>query len=696
MEDSPDFLSREEKEFVVTVQEKFHEELAARKAQGKAYPCLLGSVALARILRAAEGNVEKACEWFQALLRTLSDPATDELVQDALSRFGNDSHIINASMLPHHEAISDFYHAELCAPLLSPDGDMVMYLPLVDLDRDGILEHLDWDHWVKFSRACTVMQCAALDFLSRKNQRFARMILIVDLEGMSMEGVVHRTFARAHRRDVIDSFQQRVAAEIVTSVYVVNVPWAIANLFSLCKTFIPAKFLKKVRVLSSNALKDSSFVENCGGQEQLSELFASRKGLVSSNSQRHESQRLAFLDVWPDEEELQHIQRLREKFAEQLQVREANGTAWPCFMSDVAMARVLRGNEGYLSEATNWFQKFLTKMDKWGVDEIARDVTAKMAQAERGSLTMLPHAEEVGRHFRCVFSAPRLTPAGDVIWYLPLSDFDRQGLVDQVEWKHWEEFVRAMIVLRAAEAQKLSQAQHRLAKCVTILDLHGSGIGTTGVPKVESFDEPNQKNMKFMRQIVIDILGPVYVLNAPWVAVKAFNWFKSLVPERFSRKVILLDGDGTYDDDFVEMVGEAQLKHLLATRIGLLSGETDADAGECSIGAGESLNKCRDLKCGETIAWSFTVESGDADGWLGVSDIVFSAKMMFHPDFNREEVEEEGQGTLALEETTVQASNGQVTGKYTAARDGVVTLCWSNEHSRMRTKGVQFQIDLQR
>ena len=379
-----------------------------------------------------------------------------------------------------------------------------------------------------------------------------------------------------------------------------------------------------------------------------------------------------------------------------VQVREANGTAWPCFMSDVALARVLRGNEGYFSEATNWFQKFLTKMDKWGVDEIARDVTAKMAQAERGSLTMLPHAEEVGRHFRCVFSAPRLTPAGDVIWYLPLSDFDRQGLVDQVEWKHWEEFVRAMIVLRAAEAQKLSQAQHRLAKCVTILDLHGSGIGTTGVPKVESFDEPNQKNMKFMRQIVIDILGPVYVLNAPWVAVKAFNWFKSLVPERFSRKVILLDGDGTYDDDFVEMVGEAQLKHLLATRIGLLSGETDADAGECSIGAGESLNKCRDLKCGETIAWSFTVESGDADGWLGVSDIVFSAKMMFHPDFNREEVEEEGQGTLALEETTVQASNGQVTGKYTAARDGVVTLCWSNEHSRMRTKGVQFQIDLQR
>ena len=82
-----------------------------------------------------------------------------------------------------------------------------------------------------------------------------------------------------------------------------------------------------------------------------------------------------------------------------------------------------------------------------------------------------------------------------------------------------------------------------------ILDLHGSGTTATGFPKVEEFDDRNQANMKFMRQIVIEVLGPVYVLNAPWVAVQAFNWFKALVPERFSQKLMLLDGDGTSDQD---------------------------------------------------------------------------------------------------------------------------------------------------
>ena len=100
------------------------------------------------------------------------------------------------------------------------------------------------------------------------------------MEGLSLEGMMHRTFSRAHRRDVIDSFQQKVAAEIVASVYVVNVPWTLANLFGLCKTFLPAKFLQKFRVLSGDTLKDSSFVTQCGGQEQVSSFFESRKGLA--------------------------------------------------------------------------------------------------------------------------------------------------------------------------------------------------------------------------------------------------------------------------------------------------------------------------------------------------------------------------------------------------------------------------------
>ena len=49
-------------------------------------------------------------------------------------------------------------------------------------------------------------------------------------------------------------------------------------------------------------------------------------------------------------------------------------------------------------------------------------MTAKLNESavDRGCMSMLPHASAIEKHFRCVFSAPRLTPAGDVIWCLVL------------------------------------------------------------------------------------------------------------------------------------------------------------------------------------------------------------------------------------------------------------------------------------
>ena len=46
------------------------------------------------------------------------------------------SEAIRASMLPHYDAVKDFYHAELQAPHLSSDGDIVMYIPLLGVLLD--------------------------------------------------------------------------------------------------------------------------------------------------------------------------------------------------------------------------------------------------------------------------------------------------------------------------------------------------------------------------------------------------------------------------------------------------------------------------------------------------------------------------------------------------------------------------------
>ena len=262
-----------------------------------------------------------------------------------------------------------------------------------------------------------MLQCLALDSLSRRTGRIARIILVVDMEGCYLDLVMNRTFLRAHRRDVVDCFQQKVAAEIVANVYVINLPWTLANLFTLCKTFVPAKFLQKVRVLSGDSLRDSSFVKHCGGTEQVAGFFASRKGLAANSSQKAHKE-LHSLDLWPERDELELVGRLRAKFADEFERRAQTGHDWPCLFSDLALARVLRGNEGYFSESVNWFQKFLDKMAEHQVDHLVSKMTQRLEESglDRGCTSMLPHASEIEKHFRCVFSARRLTPSGDVIW----------------------------------------------------------------------------------------------------------------------------------------------------------------------------------------------------------------------------------------------------------------------------------------
>ena len=109
------------------------------------------------------------------------------------------------------------------------------------------------------------------------------------------------------------------------------------------------------------------------------------------------------------------------------------------------------------------------------------------------------------------------------------------------------------------------------------------------------------------------------------------------------------------------------------------------------MAAGDCFQRCRDLRAGETIRWSFSVVAGDGDAWLGASDIEFSAILWLHPEFAQDEQPE---ADSVIEAKTAQASEGEVSGQYTAVRDSVITLRWSNEHSRLRSKAVRYRIDL--
>merc|ERR1719195_421213 len=98
--------------------------------------------------------------------------------------------------------------------------------------------------------------------------------------------------------------------------------------------------------------------------------------------------------------------------------------------------------------------------------------------------------------------------------------------------------------------------------------------------------------------------------------VKGYNWFDAVTPETLSWKLNMLDGDGSYDTDFVELVGgEAQLRYLLASRVGLVEGLTDASEGEHTIPAGDIFEKRRDVRPGQEVSWKFKVLPGYVDSW---------------------------------------------------------------------------------
>ena len=66
----------------------------------------------------------------EAFLQAISERGAEDLIQDVIRRFeAAKSDTIHASMLPHYDVVKDFYHAELHALQLSPDGDIIMYLP---------------------------------------------------------------------------------------------------------------------------------------------------------------------------------------------------------------------------------------------------------------------------------------------------------------------------------------------------------------------------------------------------------------------------------------------------------------------------------------------------------------------------------------------------------------------------------------
>jgi hypothetical protein len=335
-------------------------------------------------------------------------------------------------------------------------------------------------------------------------------------------------------------------------------------------------------------------------------------------------------------------------------------------------------------------------MAEWKVDDMMPEVLRIFEDnGHRLCLEVLPYYDELKPYVRFTPCAQSCSAKGDVVQYLALVDVDRAKILTEVEWQHWVSFMRFLTLMRCLFLSRASHLQGRIVKAICIWDLNDCSLSSLRMPE---FMEKHQKDCSmFMQNLCIETMGHQYVVNAPWVIVRLFNLFGSLLPDKFTRKMKIMNDDGTSDTSFIEEVGgKLQLKQLLASRVGLVQGSESPD-GEPHIAAGQTFERFYDAAAGQHIQWSFELLAGSADYFLGTSDIDFSITFYELPDgFEqaRPAVEEDQPGLDIAPRTRVSTSEGKQSGCYELKTCGFIMIRWSNEHSTVRAKSVRYSVSV--
>lgn len=687
-----------EKANIRKLRDKFKEEFSKRKSDGRDFPCLFGDLALTRVLRGNDDNLDNAMDWFRTFLCAMEKHNVDDLVVDMTKKLDESgSQYAHVNMLPHHEEIQKYFPVVVTAPQLTLKGDVIQYIAAKDFDKVGLYEEVEWEHWVKFQRSLMILRCLEADRLSHTQKRMVKCVTLIDLLGCELQSLFYRPFERDHSEDVGD-FNKSVSAEVIGECHLVNPSWGLGSLAKLLTKFAPPKFQQKCQFHLGDSLKDKPFVQLMGGQAQLEELYATRLDAVN---RRQESVPTIgdFRDNLATDEEQKLIDRLRCEFKSEFEQREAEGRAWPFLFGDIALTRILRGNCGSFKAAKKWFSRFLEKMNEHGVDNMIPDVIETFN--ENGSkftkLSQLPGFDAIKPYFRATPCAVRSTPSGDPISYIPLVDLDRQGILDNVNWEQWVKFMRCMVLIRAMHVDHQTRLQGRLVRLVNLWDLNGFTLTSLKMP---AFNQRHQNDVsKFMQSITIEVLGPQYVLNAPWILYKTINLFFNFLPVEFTNKFTVFNTDGLGETNFVEVVGgKTQLQQLLATRVGLCIGNADENSGDADIGRGVTFEKVQDVQAGQRITWTFEVVGG-WDRMFGVSDVEFSVRFVSVPDTAEgvaAAASADDDSEKVVRPLMVAAGDGEVNGSYLATSDGFVMLQWSNEHSTYRRKSIKYNFEISR
>lgn len=384
-------------------------------------------------------------------------------------------------------------------------------------------------------------------------------------------------------------------------------------------------------------------------------------------------------------EELTKIAELRTRFAGDLEKRKAAGRLPEAFFGDIKLTRLLRGNDGDMERSVLWFERYLRMYDSVGVDEMLPrlpDVTT----GGRIDLSTMPGAKMLD-HARFIWNAERLTPRGDVICYLPLSDFSVQGLVENGLFDDRRDYGTADVLLRDLHLDHMSRQQGRLAKVVWVIDFTGASLVQLVSPSMMRYEK--EHCFPIVEALSVEIVHMTILANAPrWARSMWDRVFLPFMPEHFARRVVFLGSDWTTDRLLLRYVGVDQVATFVASRLHKGDGAGEENSGTRAIEAGSSFERVFQAKPGQCYSWSFEVESGGfGDRVAGVPDIEFSVVMVVDG-----EGEEFGEQVFVRSQEKFGSDSGQITGSYDVEKAGMLIVRWSNTHSWLRGKTIKFEV----
>ncbi|CAE6913985.1 unnamed protein product [Symbiodinium natans] len=436
-------------------------------------------------------------------------------------------------------------------------------------------------------------------------------------------------------------------------------------------------------------------------------------------------------DALPGADELELIERLRERFATVFAEREKRGQLYPALFGNLALTRILRQNKADFEASVLWVEKFLDIFAELHGDDVMPDLIARLDAIQReGRLVTtddLPGHNEIKNYSSLIYNAEQLTKTGDPLSYFPLGELNKHQLIARGLFESYERVVLHGWLFRAIELDRMSREQGRLCRVVNIIDASGCTLSKV---ICRDFDRRAEKMMQRLEKLVPDLTAGNWVINAPWVMQKIFPWAKKVLKIKVDNW-FLCQGNGEQDEDLLTLVSVETLRELGAFRAKAKEENDQRSADFHYITRGTVLEHAVEVKSGQRVSWKFVVLPGvpmlpppEIDfGVVGVWDVPEDAaapprecpsapppRRSARPERTGMVVEDGSAVDLVtgdpdevddyqgLQEEvlhdfqrwgTVDLEN---VGAVTAPKAGIVVLRWSNEFNLIRAKRVQFEV----